>query len=67
MPFDPIVVQLAAVTGFAAAAIAVGGFVFHAREAIAGGSEERLRRLTAIGGLCGLIAVAATLLVGAVV
>ncbi|HEX2392204.1 MAG TPA: hypothetical protein VHI77_04725 [Solirubrobacterales bacterium] len=64
MLLTPVVVQVAAVTGFMAAAIAVGGFLAHAREAMTGGSEEDLRRLTAIGGLYGLVAVAVTLMVG---
>jgi hypothetical protein len=50
MVFEPIIVQLAAATGFMAAAIAVGGFLAHARPAIKGESEEELRRLTAVGG-----------------
>jgi hypothetical protein len=65
MILGPVVVQVAALTGWVAAAIAVGGFLAHAWEAIAGGSEQRLRRLTAIGGLGGVMAVAMTLLVGA--
>lgn len=64
---DPVVIQIAALTGFMAAAIAVGGFVLHAREAIAGASEERLRRLTALGGVGGLVVVAAVTALGIIV
>jgi len=56
MLVDPVVVQLATATGFSAAAIAVGGFIAHARSAIAGRPDSALRRRTAAGGLCGLAA-----------
>lgn len=54
MLVDPIVIQFATATGFSAAAIAVGGFVAHARPAITGKPDAALRRRTAAGGLCGL-------------
>ena len=65
MILDPVVIQLAALTGFMAAAIAVGGFLAHAREAIAGQSEGRLRSLTAVGGLFGLGLAVLTAIAGA--
>jgi hypothetical protein len=43
-----------ATTGLMAAAIAVGGFVLHALPALSSAPDERLRRITVIGGLCGL-------------
>ena len=49
-----IVNQFAALAGFMAAVIAVGGLIVHARPAMAGKHEAELRRATAIGGLCGL-------------
>jgi len=63
---DPIVVRCAAATGFMAAAIAVGGFIAHARPAIAGDSEEKLRRRTALGGVCGLTVAAVVIGAGAI-
>jgi hypothetical protein len=53
MIVDPAVVQFATATGFLAAAIAVGGFLAHARPAIGCKHDSELRRLTAIGGLWG--------------
>lgn len=41
-------------TGLMAAAIAVGGFVLHVVPALSSAPDERLRRATVIGGLCGL-------------
>jgi hypothetical protein len=35
-------------------AIAIGGFLCHAKPALSGASEVELRRATAIGGLTGL-------------
>jgi hypothetical protein len=40
--------------GLTAAAIAVCGFVAHARPAFSGADEERLRRATTAGGVFGL-------------
>jgi len=39
--------------GMTAAAIAVGGFAFHAAPALFGKHDEELRRATVIGGLIG--------------
>lgn len=64
---DSIVIQFATATGFLAAAIAVGGFVAHARPAIAGERDLELRRLTAIGGLWGLVTAAAIIVVSVAV
>jgi hypothetical protein len=50
---NSVVLQFATATGFLAAAIAVGGFLAHARPAIAGEVDSVLRRRTAIGGLLG--------------
>lgn len=66
MLVSPFVLQLAAATGFMAAAIAVGGFVAHARPAMAGESEEELRRLTAAGGAFGLAVAVLLMSVGMV-
>jgi hypothetical protein len=63
---NPIVVQFAAATGFMAAAIAVGGFIAHARPAMAGESEETLRRRTAAGGVAGLATAALMICAGIV-
>jgi hypothetical protein len=40
--------------GLAAASIAVAGFLLHAGPALSGAPEDRLRRMTVIGGLIGL-------------
>lgn len=39
--------------GLIAAAIAVGGFLAHARPALSGADERRLRAVTVIGGIWG--------------
>jgi hypothetical protein len=49
-----ILSQSVTVIGLAAGAIAVGGFLGHARPALAGKHEEALRRATVIGGLTGI-------------
>ena len=46
--------QSALVTGFLAAAIAVGGFIGHSQEVLGRRSAERLQKATAMGGLYGL-------------
>jgi hypothetical protein len=39
--------------GFLAAAIAVGGFIAHAQEALRSGSEADVQKATIVGGLWG--------------
>jgi hypothetical protein len=46
--------QIATIVGLMAGGIAVGGFLGHAGPSLAGRSDARLRRATAIGGLAGL-------------
>jgi len=41
--------------GLTAAAIAVGGFLAHARPALAGDDEKRIREATVVGGLGGIV------------
>jgi hypothetical protein len=43
----------ATAVGLMAATIAVGGFVMHAKPALAGRDEDELRRLTVVGGILG--------------
>jgi uncharacterized membrane protein len=50
-----IVSQFATATGFMAATIGVCGFLAHARPAIIGADESKLRRATAFGGLWGVV------------
>jgi hypothetical protein len=45
----------ATVAGLTAAAIAVCGFLAHAKSAIAGRDEAELRQLTVMGGLAGFV------------
>jgi hypothetical protein len=45
--------QFATGLGTVAAAIAVCGFLAHARPALTGGSEKRIREATVIGGVVG--------------
>jgi amino acid transporter len=45
----------AAISGMAAALIAIGGFLAHLRPALSGADEERLRQVTVKGGAAGLI------------
>jgi len=45
--------QSASAVGLVAAAIAVGGFLAHARLALRGSTEEELRAATVVGGLWG--------------
>jgi hypothetical protein len=40
-------------TGFAATAIAVGGFLFHVTPALSGATDDELRWATVVGGLIG--------------
>lgn len=51
--------------GLMAAAIAVCGFLMHAKPALQGRDEEDLRRLTVVGGICGF-AVAVLLTVASI-
>jgi len=46
--------QFAALSALLATAIAVGGFLGHARPALRGDTENEIRRATARGGLQGL-------------
>jgi hypothetical protein len=66
MVVGSIATQFSSTAGFIAAAIAIGGFLAHARPAIAGKRDTELRRATAIGGLVGL-ALALLVTVAAVV
>jgi hypothetical protein len=61
--FASTIALLAASSGLLATSILIGGFLAHARPAIAGESEPRLRRATALGGLAGLVAMLLLLLV----
>jgi hypothetical protein len=49
-----ILERSALATGFAAAAIAVGGFLARSRALLGGASELEIQRYTATGGLAGL-------------
>lgn len=50
--------QFAVVVGLVAGMTAIGGFIAHIRPALMRQSEEELRRITAVGGLAGLIGAA---------
>jgi hypothetical protein len=50
-----ILSQLSTAGGFLATSIAVGGFLAHAKPALARGEDSELRRATVIGGLSGLV------------
>jgi hypothetical protein len=50
----PLVGELAAVVGFLAGAIAVGGFLAHAGPVLAGDPEDEIRQTTVFGGMAGL-------------
>jgi hypothetical protein len=56
-----------ATTGLVAAAIAVGGFSLHVIPALSGAPEDRLRRATVIGGLCGLVVAILVIVLSALV
>lgn len=45
---------LAALGGLVTASILIGGFLAHAKPALAGKEEAELRRATVVGGLVGL-------------
>ena len=62
-----LLTQSAAAVGLTAAAIAVGGFLAHAGPALAGRSEEDLRRVTVVGGLWGMGMAALVILLSATV
>ncbi|HSK49622.1 MAG TPA: hypothetical protein VK889_03910 [Solirubrobacterales bacterium] len=57
--------------GTLAASIAVGGFLGHARPALTGGSEQKVRAATVIGGMggcaVGLLVVFLSAIVGKVI
>lgn len=55
VPVGSIATDAAATTGLAAAAIAVCGFLAHARPALTGASERRVREATVTGGLGGFV------------
>jgi hypothetical protein len=55
MVFGSLVGGAATLTGLVAAAIAVTGFLAHAGPALAGKSDDNLRRATVIGGLIGVV------------
>jgi hypothetical protein len=55
MVIGSIASQFASGFGLTAAAIAVFGFLAHAKPALAGASERRLRSATVIGGLGGFV------------
>lgn len=63
MPAATLMSDATTALGLTAAAIAVGGFLMHAKPALEGRDEDDLRRWTVIGGLCGCFA-AALLIVG---
>ena len=50
-----ILERSALATGFAAAAIAVGGFVARAQALFGAASEVEIQRSTAVGGIAGLL------------
>jgi glycerol-3-phosphate acyltransferase PlsY len=54
LPLGSIIDEGAAVTGFMAAAIAVGGFLGHAWPVIRHQDEAAIRVATVVGGLYGL-------------
>lgn len=53
LPLGSVIDDGAAVTGFMAAAIAVGGFLGHAWPVIRRQDEAAIRVATVVGGLCG--------------
>jgi hypothetical protein len=53
-----IITELSSTAGLIAAAMAVGGFLAHAKPALARQHEAELRRATVIGGLIGLAVMA---------
>jgi hypothetical protein len=56
IPVSGLILERSALaTGFAAAAIAVGGFVARSRALLGEASEVEIQRYTAIGGLSGLL------------
>jgi hypothetical protein len=54
VPLGSIINDGAALVGFMAGAIAVGGFLAHTRPALQGREEQEIRVATVIGGLVGL-------------
>jgi cytochrome bd-type quinol oxidase subunit 1 len=52
--FALLIDRAASIAGALTGAIVVGGFLAHALPALRGASEEKLRRVTAIGGIAGL-------------
>jgi len=64
---NSVVIQLATVTGFLAAAIAVGGFLAHAGPAMAEEADAMLGRRTAIGGLLGFAAAVTVIAISIIV
>jgi hypothetical protein len=58
--------QLAALSAFTATAVALGGFLGHARPALRGDGEEKLRRATVHGGLFALGGVAGVVVLSAI-
>lgn len=57
--------QLAVAVGLVAGLTAVGGFLAHVRPALARQREVELRRMTAVGGLAGLVVALGILLLSA--
>ena len=57
----------ATVSGLTAALVAVGGFIAHARPALSGADERRVREATVVGGLGGLVLAALAIFVSFVV
>jgi hypothetical protein len=57
----------ATVAGLMAAAIAVGGFAFHAVPVLSGKRDEEVRRMTVRGGLVGFVVALFVIFLSAIV
>jgi hypothetical protein len=61
-----LVSQSASIIGLMAGAIGVGGFLGHARPALAGWTEAEVRRAMVVGGLWGVAGVAVIIVLSAI-